>query len=238
MKRHLIYIYMLILSFVSCTSEHAITEQGSGTLALESITRNGTNSSQTIDDDLAITILDSNGEFYRKYPAGSVPRKIVLEPGTFTLQVYTENQDSWANANNGLGEACYYGTTTVSVEYDAVSYVRMQVPMSNYAVTLTLPMLFNDLFKSHSLSLSSGSRSVAIKEGEKAYFTMVDGGFTYKLEATNNDNVSHSSSSITYKKVENGKLYNITYYYGTDANSGGLDIEITDNMETEDVPVG
>jgi hypothetical protein len=37
--------------------------------------------------------------------------------------------------------------------------------------------------------------------------------------------------------VEAGKLYNMTYYYGTDANSGNLDIEITDDMETEDVPV-
>jgi len=37
--------------------------------------------------------------------------------------------------------------------------------------------------------------------------------------------------------VESGKLYQMTYYYGTDDNSGGLDIEITDNTEKEDQKV-
>jgi membrane carboxypeptidase/penicillin-binding protein PbpC len=124
------------------------------------------------------------------------------------------------------------------VEYDQVVYVNMQVPLCNYAVTLTLPALFTDLFKSYSLSLASGNRTVRIQEAQKAYFNVADGGFTYKLEATNNDNVSHATTPITYRQVESGKLYNMTYYYGTDANSGGIDIEITDNMESEDVPLG
>ena len=110
----------------------------------------------------------------------------------------------------------------------------MEVPIVNYAVTLTLPDLFDDLFKSYTYTLNSGTRSVSIKKGEKAYFSVGDGGFTYKLTATNTDNVTHSTTPITYRNVEAGKLYNMTYYYGTDANSGGLDIEITDDMETED----
>lgn len=238
MKRYLIYIIASFLMMVSCTSKQDIPTKGQATVAVQSLTRSGSSGTAAIDEDLAITILDSNGNLYSKYPAGTVPKKIVLEPGTFTLQVYTENQDSWAAANDGLGEACYFGTIQFSVEYDQVVYVNMQVPLSNYAVTLTLPYLFTDLFKSYSLNLTSGSRTVRIQESQKAYFSVADGGFTYKLEATNNDNVSHASTPITYKKVENGKLYNLTYYYGTDANSGDIDIEITDNMETEDVPVG
>lgn len=235
MKRNIIYILLFLFALTSCTSEQdAPSSKDTATLSLEGLTRAGVTSPLAIDSDLAVIIYNSVGEVYSRYSAGNIPNKIVLQPGVFTLEVYTENQDTWHTANDGRGEACYYGTTEVEMEYDAVTYVNMQVPMVNYAVTLTLPYLFTELFKSYSLNLSCASRSFGIQQGEKAYFAAADGGFTYKLEATNNDNVSHSSSAINYKKVENGKLYNLTYYYGTDANSGGLDIEITDNMETED----
>ena len=59
----------------------------------------------------------------------------------------------------------------------------------------------------------------------------------YQLTATNTDQITHHTTPITYKKVESGKLYQMTYYYGTDDNSGGLDIEIKDNMEDEDIEV-
>ena len=234
MKRNIIYILLSLFAFVSCTSEQVEPTHASATLHLEGLSRAGAASPMAIDEDLAVLVYDSDGKKYADYPAGTIPRKIILQPGTFTLHVYTQNQETWTTANNGLGEACYYGTAQVEMEHDAVTYLNMQVPMVNYAVTLILPPLFNDLFKSHSLNLTSNSRTVKIQEGQKAYFDAANGGFTYKLEATNTDNNTHSSSSINYKTVENGKLYNLTYYYGTDANSGGLDIEITDNMETED----
>ena len=235
MKHYLIYIYTSILVFASCTNEIVPTcGDGSAMLDITSLTRAGASSAMTIDEDLAISILDSDGELFKQYPAGEIPGKIVLEPGTFTLQAYTENQNTWHEENNGLGAACYFGSIQIEVTYDEIKKIEMEVPISNYAVTLTLPDLFDKLFKSYSFTLSSGTRSVNIKEGDKAYFPVEEGGFTYKLSATNTDNNSHSTTPITYRNVEAGKLYNMTYYYGTDANSGGLDIEITDDMETED----
>lgn len=238
MKHYIIYIYTLLMGLVSCTSEIIPDEGGEAILDMTSLTRSGASSSSVaIDEDLAVTILDSEGNTYEHYPAGSIPRKIVLEPGTFTLQAYTENQETWHEENNGLGSPCYFGSTKIEVAYDEVKRIEMEVPISNYAVTLTLPELFDKLFKSYTFSLSSGTRTVSIQEGGKAYFSVEDGGFTYKLSATNTDNNSHSTTPITYRNIEAGKLYNMTYYYGTDANSGGLDIEITDDMETEDEDV-
>jgi hypothetical protein len=237
MKHYLIYIYIVLLALASCTNAPEPAPKGNGTLSFASLTRNGANAAEGIDQDLAIRVLDGNGDVFVEYRAGEIPRKIVLEEGKFTIQAYTENQDTWHTENNGQGAPCYFGSLEVDVEYDYVTTVSMEVPIVNYAVTLTLPDLFEDLFKSYTFALSSGTRTVNIKEGEKAYFSVADGGFTYKLSATNTDNVSHSTTPITYRNVEAGKLYNMTYYYGTDANSGDLDIEITDDMETEDVPV-
>ena len=55
--------------------------------------------------------------------------------------------------------------------------------------------------------------------------------------ATNNDNKTSSHSAIEYPDVEAGKLYNIKYVYGSDINQGGIDIEITDDEEHEDVDI-
>lgn len=233
MKSRIVYILILFFFLSSCQNELMQPDKGTGTLSL-GMTRSGVSTAKTIDDDLALKVLDSKGQVYVEYRAGRVPNRIVLEPGTFTVIAYTENQNTWATENNGRGAACYYGTTEVSIEFDQIVYVNMQVPMTNYAVTLTLPNLFHSLFKEYTFNLVSSGRSVNIKEGEKAYFSTEGKGFKYKLTATNTDNVSHSTTPLTYSKVENGKLYNITYYYGTDANSGGLDIEITDNMEVID----
>lgn len=235
MRLYLIYIYIALatLAFAACRNETIIPENGCGTLSL-GLTRAGASSTKAIDDDLALRILDSNGDVYIQYRAGSVPSKLILEPGTFTVIAYTENQDTWARENNGLGAPCYYGSCQVTIEFDQVAYANMQVPLTNYAVKVTFPDLFHSLFKSYEFSLISGTKSVHLKEGEKAYFDANDGGFTYKLTATNTDNTTHSTKAITYRTVEIGKLYNITYYYGTDANSGGIDIEITDDMEVED----
>ncbi len=234
--KKLLYILLLVIVCGSCQNEVEHPQLESPVLDL-GISRAGVSSGQSIDDDLAIKILDANGDVYIQYSAGRVPKKIVLSPGTFTAVVYTENQTTWMHENNGLGAPCYYGTAQLEMGFDQVVYLNMQVPMTNYAVTLTLPELFEKLFYTHSLSLISGSRSVNIQNGQKAYFSAENGSFTYKLSATNTDNKTSHTSAITYKNVESGKLYNLNYYYGTDANSGGLDIEITDDMETEDTDV-
>ena len=235
MRQYTLYIVAYLLALASCQSELPIPEQGNCYLELN-LSRIGVAKRQTraIDNDLALKILNENGEMFIQYPAGSVPHKLVLAPGIFTVVAYTENQDNWSKANDGRGEACYYGSCQVEMAFDQTTYANLQVPMTNYAVTLALPEYFHDFFPSYTFSLKSGFRQTSIKEGEKAYFDAEEGGFTYQLTATNTDQITHHTTPITYKKVESGKLYQMTYYYGTDDNSGGLDIEITDNTEKED----
>ena len=44
-----------------------------------------------------------------------------------------------------------------------------------------------------------------------------------------------ADTTVMHREVESGKCYTLTYYYDTESNSGGIDIEIKDDMDTEDV---
>ena len=174
---------------------------------------------RAIDADLAVTILDGKGQEYLSYSAGEVPDKIVLEPGLFAVRAYTDNQTTWHTANNGKGEGCYYASQLVQMEADRTTRLTMSVPMTNYAVGLELPELFDELFTSYQFTLKNGDREVVIRDGEEAYFSVADGGFTYALSATNADGVSNAHDPVEIASVQSGKKYLVSYDYGLKAVS-------------------
>ena len=177
---------------------------------------------RAIDADLAVTILDDKGQEYLRYSAGEVPDKIVLEPGLFAVRAYTDNQTTWHTANNGKGEGCYYASQLVQMEADRATRLTMAVPMTNYAVGLELPELFDELFTSYQFTLKNGAREVVLRDGEEAYFSVADGGFTYELSAVNADGVSNAHDPIEIASVQSGKKYLISYDYGLRAASREL----------------
>ena len=233
--KHLIYILLSIVLFTACQLEEQTPVNGKAVLEL-SLLRSGRpqmEATRAADEDLVVDILDADRALYRHYEAGSVPQKIVLEPGTFYVQAYTDNQTTWFTASEGKGEACYFLETSVEMEYDMVKRLQMRVPMTNYAVGLQLPDLWDVLFRSYTFTLRSGARTTTIKAGERAYFDVADGGFRYALSATNTDNRTSYHSAIEYKDVSAGKLYTLRYSYDSNATSGGVDIVITDDMGTD-----
>ena len=239
MKR-ILYTILAIVLLTACQQDvlTPTAEQGSAVLEL-TLTRAGrpVATTRAIDSDLALNIYKSDNTLFVHYAPGEVPQKIVLEPGTFRVVAYTDNQTTWKTGNGGKGEGCYYAETSVEMEFDAVTRLTLNVPMINYAVGLQLPQFFNNLFRSYTFTLKSGGRTTAIKEGERAYFDVADGGFTYSLRATNTDGKTSSHSAIEFPDVEVGKLFTVSYNYDSDATSGGVDIVITDDMETDDTDV-
>lgn len=237
MKRSL-YTILCILALVACQQTEHLEQGGECILELE-VVRAGRPlvASRAVDADLAVTILDGEGELYVSYPAGAIPKKIILEPGVFTVCAHTDNQTTWQTANGGKGEPCYFASQQVEMEYDSRTRISMSVPMTNYAVGVGLPEFFNGLFRSYQFKLKSGEREVAIQEGEKAYFDISDGGFFYALSATNTDGVSHTHSPIWFFDIQSGKHYLLRYNYDSQAMSGSVEIEITDDMGTDDTIV-
>jgi hypothetical protein len=229
---------MCIAMLTSCQSETDISA-GQAVLELQ-LTRAGRQvpvATRAVDNDLCVDIFDDEGDLIKHYAPGQVPAKIVLVPGAFRLRAYTDNQDSWQTANSGRGEACYYAETTFEMQDDMVFRLKLDVPATNYAVALKLPEHFHDLFTAYTFTLASGSRTFAITDTQKAFFTTDDGGFSYAMRATNADGITHAHSAIDFPDVETGKCFTVKYSYATSANTGGVDIIITDDMETGDTNI-
>lgn len=244
MKRLYIYIIMCGLFLTACRQDIPEAQKGEALLELD-LLRAGRPviATRAVADGLAVSVFKEDGTLFKSFPAGEVPDIIVLEPGTFTVRAYSPNQDgAWKAANGGKGEGCYFAEATVEMEYDAVTRLKLDVPLTNYAVSLQLPDMFDILFNpasnpfpgSYTFTLASGGRTVTIKEGERAYFDVADHGFSYALQAINNDETTHQHSAINYTDVAAGNLYTVRYAYSTDANSGGVVIVITDDMEKDD----
>lgn len=243
--KKILYILIAILSLTACQNNELTPEAKTGTLDLTLYAgpRPTIKSRAGVDDGLAIRITRKDGKYFVDgrehidYLAGSVPKVIVLEEGTFCIHVYSPNQDTWRTDNSGKGSACFVGDTEVTIANDSISYCIYEVPMINYAVTLTLPELFHDLFTAYTFTVSSGNRAVSLREGEKAYFSPNDAGFTYQLSATNIDGDQHTASAIFFSDVTRGKLYNLRYSFASGSTSGGIDIIISDNTITEDTNI-
>ena len=243
MKRIYLYVIMCSLFLTACQQDIPQNQKGEALLELD-LLRAGKPvvATRAGESDLTVTILREDRTVYKSFTAGAVPDKIVLEPGNFVVQAYTDNQNSWKTTADGKGEACYFAEANVVMEYDAVTRLKLDVPMTNYAVGLQLPDMFDILFNpdskpfpnSYTFTLKSGDRTITIKEGERAYFDLADGGFSYALEATNNDGKTSRHSAIDFTDVLAGKLFTVKYNYSDDNNTGGVVIVITDDMDDDD----
>lgn len=237
--KNILYIIICAVLLAAC-QQNEVPNLSNGECILElqvSYSNKPASTTRAVDSDLAVKILDADGNIYKLYSPGTIPAKIVLEPGTFEICAYTDNQETWKEANGGKGEPCYYASKQINMEYDEIKRISISVPMVNYGVSLVLPEFFHDLFSNHTFVLTSGARKTSIQDGEKAYFNPADNGFSYALQAINIDGVTHSHSSIRYTDVQSGKLYVVKYAYGLDSNTGGVDIEIKDDMQMEDTDV-
>lgn len=216
MKKTTILLLLALLAVASCQQNEVPTLSGGEcTLQFESVrvaSRTG-NAGAYIDPELAVDVLDAGDNLLLQYAPGTVPAKVSLSPGTYTIKAYSPNADTWHTANDGRGEAYYYATTTVVLQEDFISRVEMAVPMQNYAVGLQLPQQFAELFPSYTFTIVTGGNSVTLTDGQKAFFAPSDDGFSYTLGATNADGSSFSSTPIVYSDVEANHCYMVCYEY-------------------------
>lgn len=229
-----IAIILSSIILMSCGQEEEVKHSGKCTLVLDLSHENVPQIAITrgAGQELAIQILRPDGSVYLDYASGTVPDKVTLDAGVvYTIKAFSPNQETWHTANDGIGEACYYGETSVSAGEDEVVYCRYQVPMTNYAVTFTLPELFDQLFTSYSLTIHTQNRDVTLHQADiEAYFPVDNQGFTYRLQATNTDGMTYSSTPATYTDIQNGRIYQLCYGYDYSTIISGATIQIHDGM--------
>lgn len=210
---------LFILCLISCQQEEqALQGKGEGYLSLANITlqseSNQIIASRAVDADLNIEIWDAEGTTkVLGYAAGTVPTKIPLEVGAYTLKAYTQdpdNMDEWTNADKG--EQVFYVETQFVIEEDEVTPLSLEVPLINFGVSLSLPDDFDTFFPTYTFKVTVGDRTVTLENGKAAYFAFEEGAtISYTLSATNNDGEKNIGDEEVYSQVNQGTVYCVTY---------------------------
>lgn len=211
---------LLILCLISCQQEEqALQGKGEGYLSLANITlqseSNQIIASRAIDTDLNIEIWDAEGTAkVVEYAAGdSIPAKIILEAGTYTLKAYTQSYNETSQwTNEDKGEPVFWETESFVIKEDEVTLLSLEVPMINFGVSLSLPDDFDTFFKDYIFKVKVGEREVTLQDGETAYFAFTEGTtISYKLSTINNDDEENSGEETIDSQVNQGTIYCVTY---------------------------
>lgn len=216
--KQILYTLLSLFLLISCQQEDILSEQEKkGYLQLTnlSLVSPTIESVQTraLDEDLYVEITGT--DVNDTYEPGTLPNKIELEAGEYTLKAYNEAyQNKTANAPQ------YYVEETFTIEAEKVTYPTISVPMVNVGISLaTLSDELQGLFNDVKLSFYTTDKQTetVLQPGETVYMDYAeDMTFTYTLTATNADNETFTTEKKTYgnvegEKVESGHCYVITY---------------------------
>ena len=236
-KRLLLYICLILPIFVACTNEEQNPSyEGEGTLVLsgfrcQEVVKSVVKTRSTIDSDLALEILASDGSVYRgyEYAAGAtLPGKFSLIPGDYTLHAYTENATTWQSENNGLGSAVYEIRESFNVRQDWVTYLDVEVPMINYGVTYSVPEGFSQWFPTCEFTVTGDGRTCPLTSGQSAFFDPANvQGFSFSLHLVNANGEEYDVETKSYANPKRGLLYNVTYTFASDDDPTKLKIGIS-----------
>ena len=213
-----LYTLLSLFLLISCQQEDILSEQEKkGYLQLTnlSLVSPTIESVQTraVDEDLYVEITGT--DVNDTYEPGTLPNKIELEAGEYTLKAYNEAyQNKTANAPQ------YYVEETFAIEAEKVTYPTIAVPMVNVGISLaTLSDELQGLFNDVKLSFYTTDEQIVtvLQPGETVYMDYAeDMTLTYTLTATNADNETFTTEKKTYgnvegEKIEPGHCYVITY---------------------------
>ena len=236
MKR-IYYIFMLFPFLIACSNdEQEFPGRGEGALVLNDLSRQQVakatvKTRNTVDADLALQILASDGNVYRgyQYAAGAtLPDKFALIPGDYTVHAYTENASTWTTENDGRGSAVFETRQAFNIQQDWVTYLDVMVPMTNYGVTYSVPEGFSEWFPICQFTVSGNGRTCPLTQDQAAYFDPANtDGFSFTLHLVNNDGEVYDLETQKYENPKAGLLYNVTYTFASDDDPTKLKIGIS-----------
>lgn len=228
MKLNIFYTLCGFFLLVSCQQEVTPSTFGEGYLSLTGIEIQSQAvtevESRAVDESLTVDLYQGETKI-RTLTAEELENTIKLEAATdYSLKVYSENYGSDAEwTNDEKGEPIYYKEQPFEVKGGEITPVKVQVPMVNFAVKLSMPASL-DWISDYTFTVASGERKVTLLDGETAYFPYSESAsFNYKLQLTNTDNEEFTLSG-EYGADENKSLafntcYVVTYQMATQSLS-------------------
>lgn len=225
MRKKILYILSGILLLAGCRQENLTAPSGEGYLSVGNIELQAQTiteiASRAVDATLLVELW-KGGVKVRELSVDEMQNKIELDAADdYTLKVYSSNygeETSWGNADKG--EPVYYKEVPFRVKEGETTSLKIQVPMIDFAVCLDLSNVTGEWLSEYNFTVTSGGRSVSLKDGETAYFPYAEGVFfTYQLDVTNTDSESNTQSGSWGNKdgqtVNINTLYTISYNWST-----------------------
>lgn len=217
--KKILSILFIAMALASCSqTEDVKPAMGSVTVELSKRAASPELVTRAVDDDLQVDVLSSDGTVLYHFDEGEATaalNALMLPAATYTLRAYTANHDAeYSSAERG--EAKYYGETTFQVLPERHIRLGLQVPMTNFAVTFSVPDDITSRFTNIRLTLVHGDRTQMLVNGETAYFELTPAAdLAYTLEMTNADGEMRSQDK--YLKAADQKAgthYTVTYQMG------------------------
>lgn len=230
MKKNILYILLGVFLLISCQQENDTVLSGEGFLSVGGIeiqSQTNTEVASRAADDITWTVeLWKGEEMLRTLSAEDMQDKIELEVADdYMLKVYSPNygvEKNWTNDEKG--EPVYYKEVPFSVKQGETTGLKVQVPMITFSVSLDLSSVLGDWLKEYSFTVTAGSRTVSITNGETVYFAHSDGvSFSYELSVTNSDSEKYVLKGDwgvqEGQAVDINTIYTVTYDWRTQSLS-------------------
>lgn len=217
-------LYILCASFILAGCQNEEVTDGNGFLSISAvecdIQPETVISSRAVDETLTVDLWKGESKV-RTLTAEEMNDKIELEPADdYSLKIYSANYGSdkdWTNENKG--EPIYYLEKPFIVKDGTTTGLDLKVPMVTFAVRLDVSNIVDaPWLKDYSFAVSSGDRSVVLRDGETAYFLHTEGvNFSYNITITNIDDEKKelgnvwgdSEGEVVNINTEYAILYNI-----------------------------
>lgn len=227
MKQYILSIVSLFFLLVGCQQEELIEQQGTGYLSLECLTLQAVSHQPItragVEEGLGCEIYDSTGKNIFSLAPGDeyVSQLMELEVGTYTLKAYNQayldnGYSTWTNSE--LGEAIHYIEISFTIEAGKTNYLKVEVPMINFAVCLE-SIQGEEFFQKFELVVTVGERVLWLKKGDVGYFLPVKGDETlsYRISYTNDDDEGATGNAKTLPSAPAANTqYNFVYNIETE----------------------
>lgn len=225
MKRTIFYFLASIALLTACQQEDTLDETtGYGYLSFTDISVQVANvnsiHTRSLVEDLSLQgEIRQDGETIRTLTqadlqGGSIRQKA----GEYTIIIYSDSYLEYAGwTDNEPGEAVYYAETPVTIAEGKENKVTVELPMINFGVRLSLPDDFSTWFTGYIFTVSAGNRTVALTDGQTAYFPYTEGTkITYSLHAINTDGEEMNGEAVDYgtgedESIRPNTLYTVDY---------------------------
>lgn len=226
MSKNILYTILSVFLLISCRQENDIVLSGEGFLSVSGIeiqAQTNTEVASRSTDDIIWTVeLWKGNEMLRTLSAEDIQDKIELDVADdYMLKVYSPNygvEKNWTNEEKG--EPVYYKEVPFVVNQGETTGLKVQVPMITFAVSLNLSEVIGDWLQEYDFTVTAGDRTVALDNGDIAYFPYSEGvSFSYQLTLTNSDSETNTLNGDWGKDegevINTNTIYTVVYNWDT-----------------------